>query len=632
MSRFLRALFERLFVRRKTSPIGDPPRINERVAPPRHDAIIRRICELSEPDSEIRKVAQAYGLSAENVEATIEHFRNIRLCLAFHALCLRAREDAAFLQTLGGLVERFFAFPGVEAGDFTQMRLSAERRVRSSKEAHVWADIRARAPEAAGALETRYGAAAFYPAFGAFLDATFGFPELATRENFNEQSYLFANRDVGDAIARGEIASARVHFFTHGREEGRQLRVRRNACPDTFIYPLILARSQDSNFEIGDIIAVERVKRSQLLTTEGAVATALLAPGEWHDATQSFRLDLSFGAGRPEFDALANQCNWRSAPLYLATFRDACVEVESGLLLFDGDKAWGDSFFATVFAPGGLNRTPDIFPLDGRYGRLGRAESETTLHVDAPVMLASFWASRMNHGHWLMNSLFSVYLALDEIRAERLKLLCPPLSERQRNELILLGAPATSIIETSSRYVRASKVVYPSPLTTSANMFPGATCPQFLEHVAERFAGDGQDRVAPKYVYVSRKGFASGRLMANERQLADALADIGFAVIRPHDMSFAAQIHAMSNAAIVVGQFGAALWNTGFAPKHAKIIEIATNNYVSNEYLFLSHLGGREFYRVMIAAASLRNRAYEGESFSFDAPVSEIVALARKLM
>lgn len=632
MSKFLRALFERLFVFRKLSPMDDPSRINECVAPPRHDAIVRRICELSEPDPEICEVAQAYGLSAENVRATLAHFRDMRLCLAFHALCLRAREDAAFLQTLNGLAEGFFVFPGVEEGDFTQMRVLAERRLRESREAHVWADIRASAPQAAQILEARFGAVAFFTAFGAFLDTTFGFSELATEENFDEQSYLFANLDVADAIARGEIASAGTHFFAHGRAEGRQLRVRRDACRDAFLYPLSLARSPDSNFEIGDFVAAERMDRSQLLTTEGAVVTALLAPAERHDATQAFRLDGSIGAGQPEFDALAQQCGWRSEPLYLAAFRDACVEVDNGILLFDGDKAWGDSFFATVLAPGGLNRTPDIFPLDGRYGRLGRTEAETTTHVDAPAMLACFWASRVNHGHWLMNSLFSVYLALDEIQSGRLKLLCPPLSERQRDELVRLGAPATSIVETPSRYVRASQVVYPSPLTTSANMFPGATCPQFLEYVAERFASDAQDRIAPRYVYVSREGFASGRLMANERQLADALADIGFAVVRPHELTFPEQIHAMSNAAIVIGQFGAALWNTGFAPRHAKIIEIATSNYVSNEYLFLSHLGGREFYRVMIAAASRQNRAYEGESFSFDAPADEIVALARRLM
>ncbi len=490
----------------------------------------------------------------------------------------------------------------------------------------------ARAPEAAEILERRFGAAAFYPGFSAFLATTFGHPELATEENFDEHSYLFANRDVVDAIARGEIASARVHFLTHGVEERRQLRVRRDASGDEFIHPLNLTRSEASNFQIGEIIAVEQVERSQLLSTESNVAIAVAAPSEGHDATQTLRSENSIGAGRPEFDALADQCAWRSAPVYLAAFQDACVEVENGLLLFERDKAWGDSFFATVQAPGALNRTPEIFPLDGRYGRLRRAEAETTLDVETPVMLACFWASRVNHGHWLMNSLFSVFLALGELRSERLKLLCPPLSARQREELVRLGAPQSSIIEASSRYVRASKVIYPSPLTTSANMFPGSISLQFLEYVAERFACGAQGRTAPRYVYVTREGFASGRRMANEGQLAEALADIGFAVIRPHELSFPEQIHAMSNAAIVIGQFGAALWNTAFAPSHAKIIEIATSNYVSNEYLFVSHLCGREFYRVMIAAESSKNRAYEGESFSFDAPVREIVALARKLM
>lgn len=521
MSRFLRAVLERMFGRGIFSSIGSPSRINEFLAPPRDDAIVRRIGELSEPDPELREHARAYGLSSEDVQATIQHFRNKRLSLAFHALCIRAKEDAVFLQTLGGLAEQFFAFSGVQEGDFTQMRLLAERRVRASKEAYVWAQIGARAPEAAKILETRFGAAAFYPGFSAYLDTTFGRPELATEENFDERCYLFANRDVVDAIARGEIASARLHFFTHGLEEGRQIRVRRDASGDAFVYPLNLARSEVSNFQIGETIAVDQVERSQLLATESSVAIAVAAPSEAHDATQTFRLENSIGAGQAEFDALAAQCAWRSAPAYLAAFRDACVEVENGILLFDSDNAWGDSFFATVLAPGGLNRTPDIFPLDGRYGRLRRAEAKTTLEVETPVMLACFWASRVNHGHWLMNSLFSVYLALDELQSERLKLLCPPLSERQRDELARLGAPATSVIETPSRYVRASKVIYPSPLTTGANMFPGATCLQFLRYVAERFAADAQDRIAPKYVYVSREGIASGRRMANEGQLAE---------------------------------------------------------------------------------------------------------------
>lgn len=600
--------------------------------PPRHDEIVGQIGELCDPGPELRKLAQSYELNAEDVDATIEYFRNIRLCLAFHVLCCRAKEDAAYLQTLRGLAEQFFVFPGIEEGDFTQMRLLAERRVRSSKEAGVWAQIRSSAPDAADILGARFGAAAFYPPLGAFLDKTFGFPELATDENFDEQSYLFVNRDVRDALAQGAIASAHAHFLGHGKEERRQLRIRRDASGERFIYPLTFTRSQVSNFHLGDIIAVEQVERSQLLSTESNVAVAVVAPGERHDASQTFRADTSIGAGCPEFKVLAEQCAWQSAPVYLAAFRDACVDVENGFLLFDGDKAWGDSSFATILAPGALYRAPEIFPLDGCYGRLSRAEAETTLRVDTPVMLSCSWASRVNHGHWLMNSLFSVYLVLDEILSDRLKLLCPPLSARQREEIVRLGVPTSSIIEASSRYVRASKLVYPSPLTTSANMVPSSICLQFLEYVADRFACEAEDRIAPRYVYVSREGFASGRLMANEPQLAEALADIGFVVIRPHEMSFPEQIHAMSNAAIVIGQFGAALWNTAFAPRQSKIIEIATNNYVSNEYLFISHLCERKFYRVMIEASSPENRAYEGETFSFVAPIGEIVALARTLM
>ena len=47
--------------------------------------------------------------------------------------------------------------------------------------------------------------------------------EPATRENFDEASYLQANPDVASAIANNQVASAWWHFDNFGRGEGRVL-------------------------------------------------------------------------------------------------------------------------------------------------------------------------------------------------------------------------------------------------------------------------------------------------------------------------------------------------------------------------------------------------------------------------
>lgn len=87
----------------------------------------------------------------------------------------------------------------------------------------------------------------------------------------------------------------------------------------------------------------------------------------------------------------------------------------------------------------------------------------------------------------------------------------------------------------------------------------------------------------------------------------------------------------MSQAEIVVGQFGAALWNLAFVPPGGVAIEIAVDAYASNEYLFLSSLAGLRFIRVMVAVDVAAVEAARGRSFSFEAPIQDILAIVRSL-
>lgn len=549
---------------------------------------------------------------------------NSRASLALNLLRLRAMSDPAALPALHAYMRIAFG-----AADYAHLSAALDSLL--WRENHAISHCGE--AELARRVEKAIDAAPLFREIKSAMDDALGVNETPTEATFDESAYLAANPDVAAAVARGDAASGRDHWRKHGAAEGRvQRRFGAHGQPsDALVFPLRFRRDDCSGSGVGENLPGARRNLAELTTApvEAPYAIAALSQAEEHDATPSFAQEASIGQECDAFGELLERRVWTAPPLYVAAFSRACVDLRNGVVIFDDDKAWGDSAYATILSPGANVRAPDIFSVGGRYAWLRRQDSEETLTLDAPLMLCTTWASRINYGHWLMNTLFSVYLALDELKAGRLKLLCPPLDDRRREELVTLGAPPEAIVETSARYVRGERLLYPSPLSTYANMKPSARVVDFLDFVRKRFARDAAP--APKYVFLSRLGFPSARRMTNERDLCEALRRIGFHIARTHEMTLGEQIALMSGATVAVGQFGAALWNTPFMPDGARVLEIATSNYVSNEYLYISHLTGHRLHRVMIDASTAQGRAYDGEHFDFEAPVEEIVALARSL-
>jgi len=220
-------------------------------------------------------------------------------------------------------------------------------------------------------------------------------------------------------------------------------------------------------------------------------------------------------------------------------------------------------------------------------------------------------------------------LAIGRALFRRLKLLTSRLPAHLRQQLLQLGVPAESIVEIDGRYARCDHLLYPSPLSTSGNIAPHESVKEFFAFLQQQFpARHGLRR--PRLAYVSREGFPSQRRMVNETQLYEALAPLGFDRVAPHELDFADQIHCLSRAQIVIGQFGAALWNAAFSPRGARLIEIATTNYGGNEYLCAAHLTGRRFSRVMVEPEFVDPD--NAQICEFHAPIAEVVEMTRALM
>lgn len=597
---------------------------------PTLEAALAALDSLSETLGDQQR-ARLRTLSGDDDAAISFYLRLFRAAAIFQALKFRGPQDGAIAELFVAFYSQHFeplAKDALPPPDELQRR--AEDLLRETPGRKRAEALATASDEAALLLAQARNLPLLYARLSDYLAQNYGRLELASRGRFDEGAYLAANPDVAAAVRRGELASGRNHFERHGEAEGRTQRVfgRDDGLCRQASYPLHFRRCASSTRPVGELQDCDLASFDDLLAAPPRkdMALTLRAAPQRHDAAASFDRDPAIGADLPHFRALAEACAWQSGALYVAAFRDALADVENGIVQYDADKIWGDSARETLLYVGGLARAPDMFLLDGRYGRL---EFERPTRVEGPALLATSWAARNNYGHWLTNTLFSVYLTLGALSQGRLKLLTARLPASLHQQLLQLGVPAESIVEIDAGHAQCDHLLYPSPLSTSGNIAPHARLSEFFAYLQQRFPAS-RDLRRPRLAYVTREGFTSQRRMINETQLFEALAPLGFERVTTHELSFADQIHCLSRARIVVGQFGAALWNAAFMPSGARLIEIATTNYGGNEYLFAAHLTGRRFSRIMVDPEFVDPR--NAQICEFHAPIAEVVAMTRALM
>lgn len=585
---------------------------------------IDQISEILTPPERSRLLALA-GQAGESIEEYIKLFRAAAI---FHVLKFRGPKDHAIAQLFMPFYRRHFdrAAPVDVIMPAETLQSHAESIIINAPGGAAFEALVQSNAEAAAILNHAIDLPILLNRLGSYFADAYGRLELPTEDNFDERAYLAGNPDVAADVARGEIRSGKTHFLEFGKTEGR---LQRRYCVEDdlcrhIVYPLEIKRSSVSAFPIGEMIDCQIAKLESLLERpiSAAPVVSVLASDEY-DAGSAILEDSPIGEAY-------SSLRWRST-LYLASFRDAIVDVDNGIVGFGENRLWGDSIANTLKSPRGLARSPDMFLLNGRYGRL--EVQEPSFIADGPAMLAQHWACPTNYGHWMMNTLFSIFLMRKELSAGKLKLLFPVLSDGERQQILRMGAPPTSIVEIDRRYAHCPRLLYPSPLTTSGNLTPHATINAFFGFLRQRFL-PAEKLERPSLVYITRLGYRPEgrcvtRRMTNERELIEALRPLGFAVMAPHDLDFASQIHMLSNARIVIGQFGAALWNASFAPKGSWLIEIATGNWVSNEYLYAAHLAGRRFSRIAIEPMAIETSPDDPDDFDFVAPIERILSIVR---
>ena len=205
------------------------------------------------------------------------------------------------------------------------------------------------------------------------------------------------------------------------------------------------------------------------------------------------------------------------------------------------------------------------------------------LPLPEKITLVAGNAGWRNYSHWLFQCLSPLLLA-SQVGLGEAHALVPPLGAVQRELLAFAGWNSDRYTELpAGTGALPERGVY-SNLT--GGDFPFLPHPAIIEPYEALAARVPRSVFAGQHVFLSRAD-ARKRIMVNEAELATRLEQEGYAIVSPGALSGLEQIALFRDAALVVGQHGAAFTNLLFAPRGDDgpvVVELHQENYPASAF------------------------------------------------
>lgn len=274
----------------------------------------------------------------------------------------------------------------------------------------------------------------------------------------------------------------------------------------------------------------------------------------------------SHGLARPTPARLFERADYAPAHNHLVRFRDAAAFPKSGLVMPVAGQYWKHSSWPARWDDPRLEKIPGAQShADGTTFEARNWRAAPRIKERVALITTNF--SYM-YGHWLCDTVAGVLWLLPAVRDGRVRLLARPLTDWQRAVLDHIGVPREAIIERDDPIVRCDDLIVPS-LLGAADI--GRPSPMLRGCFAALRTGGKAD--GPARVYIARDRLVRARSMVNEHEVISRLTELGFAILRPEQMSFSEQVHAFAQARIIVGAHGSGMANVGLAPPGCVVLE-----------------------------------------------------------
>lgn len=252
----------------------------------------------------------------------------------------------------------------------------------------------------------------------------------------------------------------------------------------------------------------------------------------------------------------------------------APVQADSGRIFVDHLIPWSPYHLGWFAAgEGGTYRASD----DLDFGSVEH-EVETALYLDAPIS--------GHYGHFITDCMtrlhaFEVCRSLFGATKVIIARWQDALSFQDRL-FAAAGVPVADVVRFSG-VVRCRRLLM-ATRAMSLERYASPTSARFWSMMTARTAR--RDVTMPDRVFLSRAG-ATARKLTNEAAVEQVFAEQGFAIVRPELLAVEQQIETVSNALLVAGGNGTAMFNLAFQGRLRSAFILAAPYFVSlSETLF----------------------------------------------
>ena len=203
-----------------------------------------------------------------------------------------------------------------------------------------------------------------------------------------------------------------------------------------------------------------------------------------------------------------------------------------------------------------------------------------------------------NFGHWLMEMLPKAYLVKLYLQGEDTRYLVPSVTGALRDvvndSLAMLNIPRAITIASGNEVLSIGTLLLVEGLTEHG-VYMSPLVMGGIDSLSARVPGTNIGKV-----FVTRPGNAARRLLNEEALVERALAR-GYILVDTATMNLADQVKTFKNAHHVVGVMGAAMTNIAFAPRGARITNLAPAKMPDTFFWFIAGLRNQRYEEVRCA-------------------------------
>jgi capsular polysaccharide biosynthesis protein len=294
-----------------------------------------------------------------------------------------------------------------------------------------------------------------------------------------------------------------------------------------------------------------------------------------------FRQNLSSGSKERKLPrSFSNDESFDTAEQAFTIVNNGVVFPAMGCVMFSPGKLIEETVFVASQFKVDLTHVPGISVRNGAIV-FDPSIAAKTQHIRTPC-LVSVHGSSLAYGHWISDTITSVFLWRDALLKGKISLLMPYQRVPWTEQILdAFDIPKSARIQPETNVLSLETCIVSVSCSTQNVLRPPDVLVEIADFILEKIEAK-RSNPGHKLLYISRDDQTTywKRTIVNEDELLEALKPLGFEIVKPGQMPFLAQAKLFSEAKIIVAPHGSALMNSIFAPRGCTVIDLMWDTWI----------------------------------------------------